>query len=299
MPAHVQLRTGRYHEASLANEAAIKVDETYLAGDRAPANMIYEMGYYPHNIHFFVTTSSMEGRRADALTAADEVRAKVPADALRDPAMGAMMQHMQITPIFTKLRFAMWDDVLAEPAPAEDLRYSRAIWHAARAIAHAAQGRFAEAEKDRTALAAIKDDEALKTQYVSSVNPASAIAAIAYEVASGELGARQKRAGDAATHFAAAVALEDGLTYMEPPDWPIPVRQLQGAALLALGRATEAEAAFRGDLKKFPANGWSLSGLHASLQQQKRTADAAAVASDLERAWTRADIQLAAGRPRP
>jgi hypothetical protein len=105
-----------------------------------------------------------------------------------------MMQHMQITPIFTKLRFAMWDDVLAEPAPAEDLRYSRAIWHAARAIAHAAQGRFAEAEKDRAALAVIKDDEALKTQYVSSVNTASAIAAIAYAVASGELSPTPRRA---------------------------------------------------------------------------------------------------------
>jgi Flp pilus assembly protein TadD len=139
----------------------------------------------------------------------------------------------------------------------------------------------------------------LKTTWVSSVNPASTIAAIAYEVASGELRARQKRAGDAVKHFAAAVTLEDSLTYMEPPDWPIPVRQLQGAALLALGRTTEAEAAFRADLKRFPNNGWSLSGLHASLEQQKRTAEAAEVARELDQTWTRADVQLAAARPRP
>ena len=55
---------------------------------------------------------------------------------------------------------------------------------------------------------------------------------------------------------------------MEPPDWPVPVRQLQGAALLEVGRAEEAEAAFNGDLKKFPENGWSLSGLQASLERQ-------------------------------
>ena len=84
---------------------------------------------------------------------------------------------------------------------------------------------------------------------------------------SGEIEARKRRADQAARHFAQAAALEDDLTYMEPPDWPIPVRQLQGAALLELGRAKEAEDAFRGDMKKFPDNGWSLSGLQASLEQ--------------------------------
>ena len=48
---------------------------------------------------------------------------------------------------------------------------------------------------------------------------------------------------------------------MEPPDWPIPVRQLQGAALVALGRGAEAEAAFQADLKKFPNNPQMLLGI--------------------------------------
>jgi Flp pilus assembly protein TadD len=125
------------------------------------------------------------------------------------------------------------------------------------------------------------------------------VAAIAHEVLSGELRGKQRRAGDAVKHYAAAVALEDSLTYMEPPDWPIPVRQLQGAALLALGRAKEAETAFRGDLAKFPNNGWSLSGLHASLEQQGRTQDAAAVKAQLDQTWQRADVQLKAGRVQP
>jgi hypothetical protein len=86
---------------------------------------------------------------------------------------------------------------------------------------------------------------------------------------------------------------------MEPPDWPIPVRQLQGAALLELGRPKDAEAAFRGDMKKFPDNGWSLSGLHASLVQQGLTADAAAVKARLDDMWRKSDVQLAAARARP
>jgi tetratricopeptide (TPR) repeat protein len=200
-----------------------------------------------------------------------------------------MMQHMHLAPLFTKVRFSLWDQVLAEPVPADDLRYERAMSHAARGLAHAAQGRVKEAEAERAALAALKDEEGLETAYVSSVNTAASVVAIGYEVLSGEIAAKQKNAAQAAKHYAQAVALEDGLTYMEPPDWPIPVRQLQGAALLELGRLTEAETAFRDDMKKFPENGWSLSGLQKSLERQKKTQEAADVAARLEKAWARAD----------
>jgi tetratricopeptide (TPR) repeat protein len=298
MPAHIYLRTGRYNEASVANQHAIKADEAYFKGDAVPGNMTYQVGYYPHNIHFFVAAASMEGRQADALKAADEVRAKMHGDMLRDPAMGGMVQHQNLTPLYTKVRFGMWDDVLAEPAPPENLPFMSAMWHTALGLAYAAQGRVKEAETERAAVAAVKDEPALKTTFVSSVNVASAIVAIAHEVLSGEIEARKRRTDQAARHFAQAVTFEDDLTYMEPPDWPIPVRQLQGAALLELGRAKEAENAFRGDMKKFPDNGWSLSGLQASLEQQGRAADAAAVKERLAQQWRMSDIQVAAGRPR-
>ena len=296
MPGHIYLRTGRYSDASTANENAIKADAAYQAGNRASGNMTYDIGYVPHNPHFFVVSASLEGRRADALRAADEVKGKVHSDMLRDPAMGGMVQHFTLTPLFAKLRFAMWDEVLAEPAPPQDIPYMQAVWQAARSIAYSATGRFAEAEKALAAVMAAKSDASLKSMYISSVNVGSAVADIAYEVAAGELRARQKRAAEATKHFATAVALEDKLTYMEPPDWPIPVRQLQGAALLALGRTAEAEAAFQADLKKFPRNGWSLSGLHASRVKQARASDAAALQTQLQQAWQKADVKLDAGR---
>jgi tetratricopeptide (TPR) repeat protein len=298
MPAHIYLRTGRFNDASAANENAIKADTAYYAGNAVAGNMTYQVGYVPHNPHFFVTSASMEGRRADALRAADDVRGKMHSDMLRDPSMGGMVQHMTLTPLFTKLRFAMWDEVLAEPAPPADLPYMQAISHAARSIAYSATGRFDDAEKELAAVMTAKDDASLKTLYVSGVNVGSAIANIAYAVASAELRARQKRTAEAARHFASAVAVEDGLTYMEPPDWPIPVRQLQGAALLALGRAADAEKAFRDDLKKFPNNGWSLSGLRESRikQGRQRDGEVAALQSALEQAWSRADVKLEAGR---
>jgi tetratricopeptide (TPR) repeat protein len=299
MPAHIYLRTGRFNDASVANQNAVKADEAYFAGDRAPGNMTYDVGYYVHNTHFFVISASLEGRRADALKASEDVRAKMPADMLRDPGMGGMVQHMHLTPMFTKVRFALWDDLLAEKAPPDDLPYLQAIWHAARGLAHAAKGQLEEAAREQESVARHKDHPSLKTLFVSSVNAAAPIAGIFHEILAGELAARRRRTAEAAGHFAKAVALEDGLTYMEPPDMPIPARQLQGAALLTLGRARDAEAAFRSDLKKFPDNGWSLSGLAASLEKQGRAGEAAAVHKRLTDVWRAADIQVAGAQVRP
>ena len=301
MPGHIYLRTGRFNDASVSNENAMKADQAYQAGNRASGNMMYDAGYVPHNPHFLVSSLSFEGRRADALKTADDLKRMMHVDMLRDPAMGGMVQHFMLTPLYTKLRFALWEDVLAEAAPPQDLPYMQAISHAARSMAYSATGRFDEAEKELAAAMAAKSNESLKTMYISSANVALSIADIAYDVAAGELRARQKRTGEAAKHFAAAVAKEDALTYMEPPDWPIPVRQLQGAALVQLGRAAEAEAAFRGDLKKFPNNGWSLSGLRESRIKQGRGRDGeiAALDAQLKQTWAKADVKLEAGRVVP
>jgi Flp pilus assembly protein TadD len=289
MPGHIYLRTGRFKDATAANVAAIKADEDYFKGDPVAGNMTYQVGYYPHNIHFMVATLSMEKRQAEALQAAEDVRAKAHPDMLRDPAMGGMMQHMTLTPLYTKVRFMLWDDVLAEPAPPADVPFMTAISHAARGLAHAAKGRLTDADAELKALAAVKDDPALKSVGVSSVNMAAPIVAIAHEVLAGQIATKRKQAAAAVKHFAAAVSLEDNLTYMEPPDWPIPVRQLQGAALLELGRFKEAEQAFSDDMTKFPENGWSLTGLHTSLERQGRKADAAAVKARLDKAWPNAN----------
>jgi tetratricopeptide (TPR) repeat protein len=298
MPAHIYLRTGRYRDASLANQQAATVDESYFKGDRAPDNMTYDIGYYTHNIHFFVASAAMEGRRADALKAAEDLRAKVHADMLRDPGMGGMVQHFHLTPLFVKLRFGMWDEILADAGPPADLPYMRAVWYAVRGMALAARKEVAGAERERAAVAELKDREELKAMAISSVNTASSIVGIANELLEADIARARGLVKETRDFFSSAVNLEDRLTYMEPPDWPIPVRQLQGAALLEVGRADEAEAAFNTDLKKFPDNGWSLSGLQASLERQGKRADAAAVRARLERVWGGADTALAAARPR-
>jgi hypothetical protein len=43
-------------------------------------------------------------------------------------------------------------------------------------------------------------------------------------------------------------------------------------------------------MKKFPDNGWSLSGLQRSLQRQGRTKEAVEVKARLDKAWAAADV---------
>jgi tetratricopeptide (TPR) repeat protein len=298
MPAHIYLRTGRYRDASMVNQNAAKVDESYFQGNRAPDNMTYDIGYYTHNIHFFVASASMEGRRADALKAAEDLRAKVHADMLRDPGMSGMAQHFHLTPLFVKLRFEMWNEILADDGPPADLPYMRAVWYAARGMALAARKEIAGAEREHAAVLELKDRPELKSMFVSSVNAASSIVSIADELLQADIARARASVKETREFLSSAAALEDRLTYMEPPDWPIPVRQLQGAALLEIGRADEAAAAFNTDLKKFPENGWSLSGLQASLERQGKRADSAVVRARFEKVWSGADTALAAARPR-
>lgn len=81
--------------------------------------------------------------------------------------------------------------------------------------------------------------------------------------------------------------LQDELRYFEPPPWYYPVRHSLGAALLAAGRAVEAEAVYREDLKQYPENAWSLFGLWQSLRIQ-----AALVEQRFHTAWSHADVTV-------
>jgi len=90
------------------------------------------------------------------------------------------------------------------------------------------------------------------------------------------------------------VRFEDALIYTEPADWPQPVRQVLGAALLSAGRPVEAESVYWDDLRRNPENGWSLAGLSRALEAQGKKEDAARVRERFIKAWSAADIQLAA-----
>jgi tetratricopeptide (TPR) repeat protein len=286
MPAHIYLRVGRYADATKANEHAAHTDKTYLA-DR-PTQGAYPF-YYAHNLDFLRAATMMEGRSAEAIKAAQDLVAKIPSQmALANPSL----QYFTTAYFGALARFGKWNEILAQPAPAPGLLYERGVWHYARGLALAGTGRFVEAtaESDSIAAAAI----ALPADLSIGFHSANSLLSIAHNTLLGEIALRQGQANDAVPHLEEAVRLQDALRYDEPAPWYYPVRQSLGAALLAAGRAGDAERVFTEDLRRNPNNGWSLYGLAASLKAQKR--DDSDARRRFAAAWARSDVQLRSSR---
>lgn len=283
MPAHIYIRVGRWADAIAANEHAVHTDETYIA-DQRPTGF-YPVGYYPHNHHFLSFAATMNGRSAQAIGSARSVVRSLPVDTVRKvPVMEPLLAYAHLTLV----TFGRWDDVLNEPQPPADLGFASALVQYTRGVAFAAK-------QDRTSAEAAL--AAVKTAATGATDPTGkAVLGIASEALAGEIAARTGRAAEAETHFRAAMVMEDGLSYMEPPNWYYPIRHSLGKVLLERGRAPEAEALYREDLKRFPENGWSLYGLTASLRAQGKNQEAMSVKERFDKVWQGADVHLTASR---
>jgi tetratricopeptide (TPR) repeat protein len=293
MPAHVYVRVGRYADAIGRNVHAVHADQQHL-GDFAPDGA-YRLAYHPHNHHFLWFAATMAGRRAQALDAARQTAAATSRDLLRAPGMAAL-QHYLVTPLYAMVRFGDWRGVLAEPAPPADLPYPTGVWHYARALALSATGDAAGAGRELAALEAARADTALASLRIWDLNRADALLDIAIAAVRGELAARRGDHAAAIAELRRGAAIEDRLTYDEPPTWHLPVRHQLGAVLLDARRPAEAERAYREDLRRHPENGWALRGLQQALAAQGRGAEAREVASRLAAAWRSADVLPHASR---
>lgn len=293
MASHIYIRVGRYHDAVVANQRGIAADNAYVAHSHAQG--IYPVAYMPHNHHFLWFAALMTGQSEVAIQAAKHT-AKVDPKLMRQPDLAGALQHYYVIPLYTFTRFSKWDEILATPAPAKDLKYPTAVWHYARGTAFMAKGQLERAVQELEQLRAIAADPALKEIKIWGFNSTTSLLNIATEVLAGELAAKQGDYKQAIAHMKKAVSLEDALVYTEPADWYQPTRQSLAAVLLAAGRPAEAEQVYQEDLKIYPENGWSLFGLAQSLRTQGKTEAVQAVQERFEKAWKYADVTVTASR---
>ncbi|MBH0190140.1 MAG: hypothetical protein HP493_15210, partial [Nitrospira sp.] len=122
MPAHIYIRVGRWNDAIKANQHAIHSDEVFIEGQHPMG--VYPLAYYPHNIHFLAFASTMAGRSAQAIEASNTLTSKVNLNAARQV---GMLQEMLPYHALTLTTFGKWDEVLAQPLPPEDIRFSYAM----------------------------------------------------------------------------------------------------------------------------------------------------------------------------
>ena len=279
MPAHIYYRLGRWKDSIRVNVDAARQDEAYLkaSGD----NGLYRYGYYPHNVHFIVTSAQMAG---DMPTAIREARKL---STLLDPKISSQIgwiQAVNAAPYFTAAQFASPAQILAMKPLDARLTYPNAIRHYARAVAFANQHNRAGFDREIAALKTAHDTGDFKMMIDQGV-PAKDLLQLAQTVARGRWAFDAGRYAEAATIYREAVSIEEKINYMEPPWWYFPVNQSLGAALYKAGDYAGARDAFTKALAQLPNNGWALYGLAETNRATGLKAEAAAANEALGRAW--------------
>ncbi len=287
MPAHAFLRVGRYEDAAEANRQGIAADLRTVA--RTGRTGFYEL-YRAHNYHFLAYAAMFTGNEGEAVAAAREMVRELPAEVVQQ--MPSFLEAFLAVPLHVLVRFGRWQDVLAEPRPAEWQKSTLAIWHYARGVACAALGRVDEARAERerfTAAAA-----AVPADWMVANNPTSTVLAIGAAFLEGEI---EFRAGNHDAGFAAlrrAVALDEALKYDEPWGWMMPPSHALGALLLEAGRFEEAKDVYLADLQRHPENGWALRGLAECHAKAGAATEAAAAQARFDAAWRNATVRIEA-----
>lgn len=287
MPAHIDMRTGRFDDAISASQRSIAADQRYL--DQVDAQGAYRVGYVAHNHHFLWAAAAMAGRMPLALQAAEAALPAACGPTGRDPG-SAIAQHYRVLPYFTLLRFGQWDTLLRGTAPPDgNAPYPLAIWHCARGMALARTGALAAAQAELERLERLAGDPALVAWKLKNINPAASITRIAVLSLRAELAWAGAGPLPAVALLREATRSEDALAADEPHLWLAPTRHALGAALLAAGQPAEAAQVYREDLQHYPGNGWSLGGLALALQQLGQAAAARQAARQAEGAFAQAE----------
>jgi tetratricopeptide (TPR) repeat protein len=279
MPAHIYYRLGRWKDSIRVNIDAARQDEAYLktTGDKG----LYRYGYYPHNVHFIVTSAQMAG---DMPTAIREARRL---NGILDPntsAKIAWIQAINAAPYFAAAQFESPAQILAMGQANPKMPYIVGIRHYARATAYALQSNRAGFNREIGQLERLRTNGDFKAMVDQGV-PAPQLLQLAETVARGRFALASGRYDEAIRLYRDAAAQEQKIPYMEPPFWYYPVDQSLGAALYKAGKYAEAREAFTKALVQSPNNGWALYGLAQTNRATGLKAEAATADAALKNAW--------------
>jgi tetratricopeptide (TPR) repeat protein len=287
MPAHILQRIGQYEDAADANRKAALADAAYVARTHPPD--YYPVMYTAHNYQFLAYSAAAEGRKAETIAAVDNSRRAVSDEMLLE--MSGSDWYVAES-YAARVRFGLWEEMLALPAPPSKLIGLTAGYLYARAVALAATGRVAESRSTLDELQKLA--AAVPADTGAGQNTIKSVLAIAIPIVEARIADAEGQSKDVLTLLRQAVAAEDRLAYDEPKNWFFPARHLLGAALLKRGAASEAESVYREDLRQSPANGWSLYGLSVALKTQGKATEAAQVANQFAESWRYSDVTLTA-----
>lgn len=279
MPAHIYHRIGRYTDSMKANVLASRADEIYLAqiGDDG----LYRYGYYPHNVHFLLTSAQMAG---DMRTVSLETERLARVLNVETARALPWVQAIHAAPSFALAQYASPAAILALTDTPTDLHYVEAMRRYARAIAYAQHGSATRFGEEIAAMEALRKAPEVVAMTEGGF-PAADIIELASLVAQGRNAHWRSEHAKAVSLFERAEAIEKTIPYTEPPYWYYPVAQSRGAALYSAGRYEEAREAFRKALFEAPNSGWALYGLAETERKLGHAKEAEAARTALARSW--------------
>ena len=293
MPSHIYVRVGQYDKAVASNERSLAADQRVLSAwgeGPLPETGTYAMSHRTHGQHawdFIRNAAVLQGNYDMAIKAA------LAAAGGHTHAGTGGAQRQQATILLVQKIFGKWDEVLAHPKASRGSSYLDGLSSYVRGSAFVGRGELEKAQLELQRLKAAARDPAIM-KLLARANPGSRILELAVHGLEGEIALARGQHLAAVRAFELAVGLQDGLRYVEPPDWGQSMRLYLGKALLKAGRPRDAEAVYREDLREFRENGWALFGLWQSLRQQGKTRAARRVRPQFERAWRSADVRLQA-----
>ena len=279
MPSHIYYRIGRYADSKDVNVKAVAADEAYLAA--VPDDGLVRFGYYPHNVHFLLTSAQMMGDVGTVVSQSAKLAGILDIETGRAL---PWVQAIYAAPYFAQAQYGSSDAILALTARPHPLEYVEAMRRYARAVGYAQARDRAGFERELASLVALADSDGAKGMEANGF-PAPLIIRLAAEVAQGRMAMASSRHGHAIGHFAAAAEMQRDIPYTEPPYWYYPVSQSLGAALFAAGRHDEARQAFRAALVEAPNNGMALYGLARTEDALGNRLEARAARAALRKVW--------------
>ena len=184
MPSHIYIRTGRYHDGTLANQKALEVDNEYISACHAQG--VYPLAYFPHMLHFMAATATLEGDQTTAILASRKLREQLDKNLLGDSDRGTLQNYYSIF-YFVMLKFGLWDEILKEPPPDADLPYPRAILEYVKGMAAIAKKDIVTAQKHLIELEKYLKDSAALSINLRRMKSENDLMTIAHHVLRGEM----------------------------------------------------------------------------------------------------------------
>ena len=293
MAAHIYIKTGDYHKATLANIRAIEVDSSYITS--CSLQGAYPMNYIPHNFNFMSVTATLEGNYEWGIKAANKISEDIFL-LLKDYPLSGNFQYYYTIPYFVNVKFGKWEEILQMKNNVNSLIFPEAIRAYARGMAFLGKNEIANAKKELLKLENYLNEPSLKEIKVFNVNSLSSLTVLSHKILKAEILASESDYEESIKLLREAVILRNELTFREPPSFYFSVRHNLGAVQVEAGKYTDALETFEEDLLEFPKNGWALHGMKLAYSNLNNTERALEIEKSLKDSWATADIELTNAR---